>query len=108
MLGLSEIEAKSSKIRGPEKLFANAAQLAGSLNSRIPGLIASLEDTSNSAGVTMKTADNAIERFGGANSPLRLELIKTLNEFSAAARSFRIFAEYMANHPEALIKGKGK
>ncbi len=91
-----------------KKLFSNAAQLASNLNSRIPGLIASLEGTSKSADVTMKGANNAVERFAGANSPLRLEMIKTLNEFSAAARSFRILAEYLENHPEALIKGKGK
>ena len=56
----------------------------------------------------MKTANNAVERFAGANSPIRSELIKTLNEFSAAARSFRVLAQYLENHPEALIKGKGK
>ena len=56
----------------------------------------------------MKGANKAVDGFAGANSPVRLELIKTLNEFSAAARSFRILAEYLENHPEALIKGKGK
>ena len=91
-----------------QKLFKNGAKLASDLDSRIPKLIASLENTSNSAGVTMKTANNAIERFGGANSPLRLELIKTLNEFSAAARSFRILAQYLENNPSSLIRGKGK
>lgn len=91
-----------------KKLFKNAAQLASNLDSRIPPLIASLEDTSNAAGGTMKGVNNAVERFAGANSPLRLELIKTLNEFSAAARSFRVLAEYLENHPEAFIKGKGK
>ena len=44
--------------------------------------------------------------FAGANSPVRIELIKALNEFSAAARSFRVLAEYLENHPEALIKGQ--
>ena len=91
-----------------KKMFKNAAQLARNLDSRIQPLIASLEDTSNAAGGTMKGVNNAVERFAGASSPLRLELIKTLNEFSAAARSFRVLAEYLENHPEALIKGKGK
>jgi len=91
-----------------KKLFGNAAQLARNLDSRIPPLIASLEDTSNAAGVTMKGANNAVERFAGANSPVPFELIKTLNELSAAARSFRVLTEYLENHPEALISGKGK
>jgi paraquat-inducible protein B len=91
-----------------QKLFKNGAQLASDLDSRIPKLIASLEGTSNSAGVTMKTANTALERFAGADSPIRSELIKTLNEFSAAARSFRVLAQYLESHPESLIKGKGK
>jgi paraquat-inducible protein B len=90
------------------KLFGNAAQLARNLDSRIPSLIASLEDTSKAAGETMKGANKAVEGFAGDNSPVRFELIKALNEFSSAARSFRVLAEYLENHPEALIKGKGK
>jgi paraquat-inducible protein B len=90
------------------KLFGNAAQLARNLDSRIPPLIASLEDTSKATGDAMKGANKAVEGLAGTNSPVRLELIKALNEFSAAARSFRILAEYLENHPEALIKGKGK
>ena len=89
------------------KLFRNGAQLARNLESSIHAC-SSLEDTSKSAGMTMRTADNAIERYAGANSPVRIELIKALSEFSAAARSFRVLTEYLENHPEALIKGKGK
>ncbi|MFZ0931610.1 MAG: MlaD family protein [Syntrophobacteraceae bacterium] len=90
------------------KLLGNAAQLARNLDSSIPPLVASLEDTSKAAGETMKGANKTMEGFAGANSPVRFELIKTLNEFSAAARSFRVLAEYLENHPEALVKGKGK
>jgi len=95
-------------LREARKLFGNAAQLARNLDSSIPPLIASLEDTSKATGVTMKGANNAIERYAGDNSPVRIELIKALSEFSAAARSFRVLTEYLENHPEALIKGKGK
>ncbi len=91
-----------------QKMFVNAAQLAHSLEARIPSLIASLESTSKSAGETMKGANKAVDQLTGANSPVRSELIKTLSEFSAAARSFRVFAQYLESHPEALIKGKGK
>ncbi len=91
-----------------KKMFGNAAQLARNLDLRIPPLIASLEDTSKATGVTMRGANKAVEGFAGDNSPVRFELIKALTEFSSAARSFRVFADYLENHPEALIKGKGK
>ena len=91
-----------------KEMFANASQLAVNLDSRLPKLIASFEDTSKAAGTTIRNANTTVEGFAGASSPLRTELIKTLNEFSAAARSFRVFAQYLESHPEALIKGKGK
>ena len=90
------------------KLFRNGAQLARNLDLSIPPLIASLEDTSKATGVTMKGVNKAVEGFAGDNSPVRFELIKALKEFSTAARSFRVLTEYLENHPEALIKGKGK
>lgn len=98
--GLTLSEAK--------ELFANASRLAVNLDTRIPKLLASLEDTSKAAGTTMKDTNKVVEGFAGASSPLRTELIKTLNEFTAAARSLRVFAQYLESHPEALIKGKGK
>ena len=91
-----------------KKLFSNASQLAVTLNARIPPLMASLEDTSKTAGTAIKGVDKTVEGLAGPNSPVRVELLKALNEFSAAARSFRVLAQYLESHPEALIKGKGK
>jgi paraquat-inducible protein B len=39
-------------------------------------------------------------------SPVRYRLEDTLSELSAAARSIRVFADYLAQHPEALLTGK--
>jgi len=33
---------------------------------------------------------------------------RTLKEFQSAARSIKVWAEYLERHPEALIRGKGK
>ena len=41
-------------------------------------------------------------------SVTRIQLEKTLNELSRAAKSMRVFSEYLEQHPEALLKGKGK
>ena len=38
---------------------------------------------------------------------LQTEAYRTLREFGAAARSFRLMADYLERHPEALIRGKG-
>lgn len=48
----------------------------------------------------------ATEGFVGNDSKVRHGLDTTLNEISGAARSIRIFADYLERHPEALLRGK--
>jgi len=91
-----------------KRMFADASKLARDLDDRIPQIAAGLEDTFKTAGATMRGANKAIDGLTADNSPVRLELIRTLNELSSAARSFRILADYIDNHPEALVRGKGK
>jgi paraquat-inducible protein B len=35
------------------------------------------------------------------------DLTVLLKELASAARSIRVFADYLERHPEALIRGKG-
>ena len=53
----------------------------------------------------VKSLSRADELIAEDGSP-RYELIKTLEEVSAAARSIRVFAEYLERHPEAILHGK--
>lgn len=91
-----------------QKTFAAAGKLLKELDARIPRLVASLEDTSKSVTTTMRGANKAVEGFAGDNSPVRAELIRTMSEFAAAARAFRVLAQFIESHPEALIRGKNK
>jgi paraquat-inducible protein B len=56
-----------------------------------------------------QTADafGNIADMTGKDSPDRRLLDRMLKELSDAARSIRIWAEYLERHPEALITGKG-
>jgi paraquat-inducible protein B len=47
-----------------------------------------------------------IEHSLGQDGPMGSEILRTLEELSAASRSIRIMAEYLERHPEALIQGK--
>ncbi len=75
-----------------------------------PGrLVASLTATSNSARAallqartTLKTANEFLDE----ESPVRYQIVRALDELSAAARSIRILTEYLERHPEALLTGK--
>ena len=42
------------------------------------------------------------------NSNVAPQADRTLKEFQSAARSIKVWAEYLERHPEALIRGKGK
>ena len=55
---------------------------------------------------TRRTLANA-EKMLAPNSSLQAEAHRALSELSSAARSFRIMADYLERHPEALIRGKG-
>jgi paraquat-inducible protein B len=43
----------------------------------------------------------------GKRSPTRADLENTLKELAGAARSLRVLADYLEQHPDALLKGKG-
>lgn len=53
---------------------------------------------------TLATAEEAI----AADSPLREDLDQTLEDVAQAARSLKILLEYLEQHPDALLKGKGE
>jgi paraquat-inducible protein B len=40
------------------------------------------------------------------DSPAYVDMADMLEEFADAARSLRVFADYIEQHPDALIKGK--
>jgi paraquat-inducible protein B len=62
-----------------------------------------LQATLRQARSTLKAAEGVVS----PDSALYSELKRTLTEFSSAARSIRVMADYLERHPEALIKGKG-
>ncbi len=69
-----------------------------------------IKPLSKSAKITLKQATRTMasyERFTSKDSTMGYKLYYTLDELSKAARSIRIFAEYLERHPEALIRGKG-
>lgn len=55
----------------------------------------------------VNSAFKSINDLVGKDSPTRADLNNTLRELSGAAQSFRVLADYLEQHPDALIKGKG-
>ena len=86
-------------------------RLANHLDSKVDPLSDSLEETLAEARIALKQATETlkvIEEDLEPDSPLMYELENTLREFSAAARSIRLLADYLKRHPESILQGKGQ
>jgi paraquat-inducible protein B len=94
-----------------EETLKNYGTLAQNANKKIEPLASRADDALKAMTSAAKQADKAlveIQGLVGEDSRTTTELTKTLKELSAAARSIRIWADYLERHPEALIRGKGE
>lgn len=93
-----------------EDLSATLAALRDTMNAT-NGLLERLDrETASELSKTLeqtRSTLSSLERVLKPNSPLQAEAQRALQEFGSAARSFRIMADYLERHPEALIRGKG-
>jgi len=81
------------------------------VNSQIEPLAADIKKTADAARPAIKEAERAfanIAALTGKGSEERRQLDRTLKALQEAARSIKVWAEYLERHPEALIRGKGK
>jgi paraquat-inducible protein B len=92
-----------------QRLDAETIPAANQLVTQVRQLAASFEATSASARLTVDqvrqlatTVDAAVQD----RQPLLYQINTALQEVSAAARSFRVLADYLDRHPEALLFGK--
>jgi paraquat-inducible protein B len=69
--------------------------LIGTLDQRLGPLFAQAQST-------LAAANGMV----AADAPLRYDMNALLKELTGAARSIRVFADYIERHPDALIRGK--
>jgi paraquat-inducible protein B len=77
---------------------------ANSLQSLVAKLDGRLDPLMGQAQSTLASANSLI----GQNSQLRYDIEDLLRELTNAARSIRLFADYLERHPEALIRGRSQ
>ncbi len=87
------IKNLNTMIQQTESLFAN-------LNTTVaPEMTATLEQAKKSL--------SAMEKVLSSDSPINQDILRALDEFSKASRSMRVLADYLEQHPDVLIYGKG-
>jgi paraquat-inducible protein B len=97
--------------------IGHADELVLNVNQQIDPLAADIKKTADAVTGAADAARPAIKEVGrafaniavltGKGSEERKQLDRTLKELQAAARSIKVWAEYLERHPEALIRGKG-
>jgi paraquat-inducible protein B len=88
-------------IRNLDTLIKQMEALVVNLNTTLaPEMTATLEQAKKSL--------TALEKVMRSDSPINQDVRQALDEFSNAARSMRVLADYLERHPEALIFGKGE
>jgi len=105
---LSSSEARDT-LTNLSSTLASAEALMRTLDTEIGPLVTSLRATSEAAGQAMdqaKTTLASAEGLTGDKSQLRHDLNTVLEELTRMARSFRVLADYLEAHPDALIRGK--
>ena len=88
----------------------HADKLIKKVDVQVTRLGSSLDETAKSATAALVEAKktlNTIKGLTGEDSKMIYQMTTTLKELSAAARSIRVWADYLERHPEALVRGKG-
>ncbi len=94
-----EVKPLSSKA---QSALDDVGHLAQHVDAKVDPLTQAMIEALESADAAFKSIDEITNK----SSPTRAELDNVLIEIAGAARSVRILAEYLEQHPEALLKGK--
>jgi len=79
------------------------------VNREGPPLAANIKKAAEAATIAIDQANTtlkSIEVIAEEGSQLRFEVSATLKEIAAAARSVRILADFIEQHPDAIIRGR--
>lgn len=102
-----ELKASLAAVEGS----AQAVQkLTDELATATPAVVAGLRQGLGQLDATLRGAQSTLgtaDRMLAPDSALRTDIARLIRDLQGAARSIRVFAEYLERHPEALLRGKG-
>lgn len=104
---IADLEPMTEEFTGAA---GDARKLLRNLDKQVEPLVANLEETADLAQATLteaKTLLADLQEITGENSPLLYEAGDALSELAAAARALRFLADFLAQHPESLLHGRG-
>jgi len=96
----ANLETTSDAVRG---FMTEGQKLVRDVDAKVDPLTASITGTLDKAQGTLAGVDGVLAERSG----LGYQLGQAIQQLTAAARSVRVLADYLEQHPEALISGKG-
>ena len=96
-------------VRSLGSSMARLQETIGRVDANSGPVLASLKTAADAASATLRQAQTtlaAMQRTVGPASALTSDAASLIQELTRAARSIRVFADYLDRHPEALIRGK--
>ncbi len=97
-------------LNSTEETVRDARNLVRNVDGKMDTLAIRTELAIKEAFLAMEKAKKAldsIEKSVGEDSILLYEVSEAIQEISAASRSIRQLADYLSQHPESLLRGKG-
>ena len=92
----------SQAAEGVQKVAASLDRSVATLSLDLKDTLSGLRDAVKQIQVTVANVDGFVDQ----NSPAAYELTKALKEFSGAARSLRLMADFLERNPRALLFGR--
>jgi paraquat-inducible protein B len=89
--------------------IGDARELIASIDKETTPLIPKIQKATESAQVALEQADQtlkSLQQIAEEGSQLRYQVSETLREISAASRSVRVLADFIDQHPDALLRGR--
>jgi len=96
------LRSLSETLAAVNALATNADASLGPALKRLPEIMQGLQTAVDKAGKLVGSADAGY----GENSQFRRDVARLLDQLSDTARSVRLLANYLDQHPEALIRGR--
>jgi paraquat-inducible protein B len=96
------LRALSDTLTSVEELVRKADAGAGPALKRLPDIAQGLQSVVDRANKLVGSADAGY----GENSEFRRDLQRLIEQVSDTARSVRLLADYLDQHPEALLRGR--
>ena len=96
------VRSLDSALLGVDKLVQSAGKDIGPMLANLRKASAAADDALGQASALIVSVDGMV----GEDAQLRYDLNRMLREFSEAAASIRVLADYLERNPDSLLRGK--